>query len=66
MKSKSSQIYFKRKIIQHVMSIHYQLFDCKKIICVTTILGELNVLSPFWVLIHKKDFSPQGVWFSQM
>jgi hypothetical protein len=47
MKSKSNQVYFKKtEIIQNVMSIHYQKNNCRKIICATTILGELNVLSP--------------------
>jgi hypothetical protein len=49
MKSKANQIYLEQtKIIQDVMSIHYQKINCKKIICVITILGELSVFSPFW------------------
>jgi fluoride ion exporter CrcB/FEX len=48
MKSKANQIYFKQaKIIQDVMSIHYQKINYRKIICATTILGGLNVFSPF-------------------
>jgi len=40
MKSKANQIYLKQtKKIQDVMSIHYQKFNCKKIIRVITIWG---------------------------
>jgi hypothetical protein len=47
MKSKGSQIYLKQaKIIQDVMSIHYQKFNCRNIIRVTTILGGLVCFHP--------------------
>jgi len=40
MKSKASQIYLEQtKIIQDVMSVHYQKFNCRKIIHVITISG---------------------------
>jgi len=46
--SKANQIYLKQeKIIQNVMSIHYQKINYKKIIHVITILGGVNVFSPF-------------------
>jgi len=49
LKSKTNQIYLEQtKIIQDVMSIHYQKINCKKIIRVITILGGLSVFSPFW------------------
>jgi hypothetical protein len=52
MKSKANQIYLKEaKIIHNVMSIHYQKFNYKNIIHVTTILRGLSVFSPFkWKL----------------
>jgi hypothetical protein len=46
MKSKSNQIYLKEKIIQDVMSIHYQKFNCKKIICVIQFWGSLMCFHP--------------------
>jgi hypothetical protein len=52
MKSEVNQIYLKQtKIIQDVISIHYEKINCRKIIDVTTIWGGggggLRVLSPY-------------------
>jgi len=54
MKSKANQIYLKQaKRIQDVMSIHYWKFNCRNIICVSTILGGLSVLAPYGRCKHK-------------
>jgi len=59
MKSKANQIYLKQaKIIQDVMSIHYQKFNCKKIICVTTIVGGLMCFHPSVFSSHAPFHHP--------
>jgi hypothetical protein len=52
MNSKANQIYLKQtKIIQDVMSIHYQKIKLQKNIHLTTILAGLNVFSPFGFIL---------------
>jgi len=51
MKSKANQIHLKKtKIIQDVMSMHYQKIYCRKIIRVIIILGGLSVFSPRFLI----------------
>jgi hypothetical protein len=52
MNSKANQIYLKQtKIIQDVMSIHYQKIKLQKNIHLTIILAGLNVFSPFGFIL---------------
>jgi len=47
MKFKANQIYLKQeKVIQDVISIHYQKFNCRKIIHVITIWGGSMCFHP--------------------
>jgi hypothetical protein len=67
MKFQVNQVYLKQaKIIQDVMSMHYQKKKLQKIILVTTIFGGLSVFMPINSLRAKHENSKASTTLNRL